>query len=113
MAAAIGLIAAGGLLWHSRGDGEHFSGVAFGDPGPMHVHGLGVNPADDALFIATHTGLYRVEKGKRKAQRVGNRYQDTMGFTIVGPNRFLGSGHPDANQAHGISAPAARPDRVD
>jgi len=27
--------------------------------------------------------------------RVADRYQDTMGFTVTGPNTFLGSGHPD------------------
>jgi hypothetical protein len=69
------------------------------DPGPIHVHGLGINPADRSLFIATHTGMFRVEEGETKAERVTNRYQDTMGFTIVGPNRFLGSGHPDVNEA--------------
>jgi hypothetical protein len=73
--------------------------VADSDPGPIHVHGLGVNPADRSLFIATHTGMFRVEDGETKAERVTNRYQDTMGFTIVGPNRFLGSGHPDVNEA--------------
>jgi hypothetical protein len=26
--------------------------------------------------------------------RVAGLYQDTMGFTIVGPDHFLGSGHP-------------------
>jgi hypothetical protein len=30
-----------------------------------------------------------------RATRVGSRRQDTMGFTVVGPDRFLGSGHPD------------------
>jgi photosystem II stability/assembly factor-like uncharacterized protein len=65
------------------------------DPGPVHVHGLGTNPRDGALFIATHTGLFRAARGESKARRVGDRYQDTMGFTIVGPDRFLGSGHPD------------------
>jgi photosystem II stability/assembly factor-like uncharacterized protein len=59
------------------------------------VHGLGVNPADGALFIATHTGLFRVSEGESSAVRVGDNYQDTMGFTVVGENRFLGSGHPD------------------
>jgi hypothetical protein len=39
--------------------------------------------------------MYRVGEGERTAERLGDRYQDTMGFTIVGPNRFLGSGHPD------------------
>lgn len=65
------------------------------DPGPVHVHGLGINPADRALFIATHTGTYRIPPGAKKAERVGDGRQDTMGFTVVGPNRFLGSGHPD------------------
>jgi hypothetical protein len=103
---AIGLIAAGALLWQSSGDEETFSGVPPADPGPVHVHGLGVNPADGALFIATHTGLYRVEPGERKAERVGGSYQDTMGFTIVGANRFLGSGHPDINEAREENLPS-------
>lgn len=59
-----------------------------------HVHGLGVNPADGALFIATHSGLFRSSEGSAVARRVGESSQDTMGFTVVGPNRFLGSGHP-------------------
>ena len=73
--------------------------VANSDPGPIHVHGLGINPADRSLFIATHTGMYRAGSGQKKAERLTNRYQDTMGFTVVGPNRFLGSGHPDINEA--------------
>jgi hypothetical protein len=104
--AAIGLIAIGVLLWQRDDGAEPLSDVAepvsslpATDPGPVHVHGLGVNPADDALFIATHTGLYRVDDGERKAKRVGDRLQDTMGFTIVGPDRFLGSGHPDLEEA--------------
>src|SRR5918992_1138649 len=69
-----------------------------GDPGPIHVHGLGINPADGALFIATHTGLFRAAEGERKARRVADRFQDTMGFSVVGPDRFLGSGHPDGRE---------------
>jgi hypothetical protein len=65
------------------------------DPGPIHVHGLGVNPRDGTLFIATHTGMWRVNADDNEAERVGDRLQDTMGFTIVGADRFLGSGHPD------------------
>ncbi|MBD0283273.1 MAG: exo-alpha-sialidase [Thermoleophilaceae bacterium] len=66
-----------------------------GDPGPVHVHGLGIDPRDGALFLATHTGLFRAPAGEVTAERVGDRFQDTMGFTVVGPNAFLGSGHPD------------------
>lgn len=61
----------------------------------MHVHGLGIDPADGALFIATHTGLFRVAPDASKAERVGDRRQDTMGFSVAGPGRFIGSGHPD------------------
>ena len=68
------------------------------DAGPIHVHGLGINPKDGALFVATHTGLFRAEEGQRKARRVADRFQDTMGFTVVGPDRFLGSGHPDGRE---------------
>ncbi len=62
--------------------------------GVEHIHGLGVDPADGVLYAATHTGLFRVP-GKGAAARVADRRQDTMGFTITGPNTFLGSGHPD------------------
>ena len=66
--------------------------------GPVHVHGLGINPADDSLFIATHTGLFRAAPDKEVSTRVADRYQDTMGFTVVGPDHFLGSGHPDPRE---------------
>lgn len=65
----------------------------FPEPGIEHTHGLGVDPADGVLYAATHFGLLRLEDGRM--QRVANRYQDTMGFEVVGPGRFLGSGHPD------------------
>jgi hypothetical protein len=72
--------------------------VVSGDPGPVHVHGLGVNPADGSLFVATHTGLFRAAPGETGTRRVADRYQDTMGFAVVGPDRFLGSGHPDGRE---------------
>ncbi|RBY75954.1 exo-alpha-sialidase [Blastococcus sp. TF02-09] len=67
------------------------------DVGMEHVHGLGVDPADGLLYAATHFGLFRVpEDGD--AERVADRYQDTMGFTVAGPNTFVGSGHPDLQE---------------
>jgi hypothetical protein len=61
----------------------------------VHVHGLGVDPKDGSLYIATHTGLFRSPKGGGSATRVGDSEQDVMGFSIPGRGRFLGSGHPD------------------
>jgi hypothetical protein len=98
----MGAVTAGALFWGSSSDGEEvaevFTGVPATDPGPIHVHGLGINPSDGSLFIATHTGLFRVGSDSRKAVRVADRFQDTMGFSVVGPDRFLGSGHPDARE---------------
>jgi hypothetical protein len=57
-----------------------------------HIHSLDVNPADDRLYVATHNGVFaHTENG---FQRVGEGTQDTMSFTIAGPDRFLISGHP-------------------
>lgn len=80
------------------GQASQSSRSAISQDGPNHVHGLGVNPADDALFVATHTGLFRVPDGETSARRVADRHQDTMGFAVVGGNRFLGSGHPDLRE---------------
>ncbi len=58
-----------------------------------HIHGLGVDPADGALYAGTHYGVYRLSS-ERAPERVGDIVQDFMGFTVAGPNHFLGSGHP-------------------
>jgi hypothetical protein len=76
------------------------------DPGVVHVHGLGINPRDGALFAATHTGLFAIGDGT--ATRVTERFQDTMGFTVVGPDQFLGSGHPDFRDTQ-LTVPNKRP----
>ncbi|WP_246088109.1 F510_1955 family glycosylhydrolase [Nocardioides albertanoniae] len=62
-----------------------------------HIHGLGVDPADGSLYVATHFGLFHVPYSG-KPTRVADRWQDTMAFTVVGPGHFLGSGHPDLTE---------------
>lgn len=78
--------------------GSARSDSAVVDGGASHIHGVGINPADGAVIIATHTGLFRAAPGEQRARRVGDRRQDTMGFTVTGPDRFLGSGHPDPRE---------------
>lgn len=63
-------------------------------PGVIHVHGLGINSGNGALYAATHSGLFAIPSQGR-AQRVAGRFQDTMAFTIAGSDSFLASGHPD------------------
>ncbi|MEV5765159.1 F510_1955 family glycosylhydrolase [Micromonospora sp. NPDC052213] len=75
-----------------RGDATSTGSSALGSGGLGHVHGLGVNPADGQLYVATHHGVVRFSGAE--ATRVGDGRQDTMGFTVAGPDEFLASGHP-------------------
>ena len=79
---------------------EEFTGVPLElqDPGPVHVHGLGYDLRRKILYIATHTGMFELADGAAKPTRIGDKHQDTMGFTLIKPNLFLGSGHPDARE---------------
>jgi photosystem II stability/assembly factor-like uncharacterized protein len=67
-----------------------------------HVHGIAVNPADGMLYVATHEGLFVLDENG-SAELVGESRQDIMGFTVIGPDHFLASGHP----APGQDAPAS------
>jgi hypothetical protein len=103
VAAAVALAGCGGGN-PSTSDGPPQAGTppqhgAPSDTSFQHIHGLGINPKDGTLMIATHTGLFRAAKGQQAAARVGASRQDVMGFTVVGPDRFLGSGHPDPRRA--------------
>ncbi|MCG3042705.1 exo-alpha-sialidase [Streptomyces sp. S1A] len=62
------------------------------EPGVSHIHGLGVNPGDGKLYVATHHGVIAVDDDG-SAERVSDT-ADYMGFTVAGPDTFLGSGHP-------------------
>lgn len=99
LALGVAVVLAVALLayWATRDDPE---GRAGGDR-IEHVHGLGVNPADGAVYAAAHNGLFRLGGGT--AKRVGEGNQDTMGFTVAGPDHFLASGHP----GQGGDGPAA------
>lgn len=57
-----------------------------------HVHGLAVDPADEALLIATHDGLF--ELGDGEVKRRGDFAADLMGFNVVDEARYVASGHP-------------------
>ena len=101
---AIGALVSGAGVIYLVQDGEGHPPVAAGsatslppvevETGVVHVHGLGVDPADGVLYAATHSGLFRLPLSG-PAVRVANRAQDTMGFSVVGPRTFIGSGHPD------------------
>ena len=100
---AAALVAATGLA-ACGGDGSGPAvGAGAGAPAQEtaaleHIHGLGVDPADGRLFIATHNGLFTAAEGETTPTQVGTSSQDIMGFSVVGPNRFVASGHPGLDQ---------------
>ena len=90
----VAVVAIGGFVFFTtRGD----DGTGTASAGMAHVHGLGVDPKDGALYAGTHYGLFRVS-GSGEATLVADRAQDFMGFTVVGPGHFLASGHPGDGQ---------------
>jgi hypothetical protein len=91
--AVVGVVALMG-----NGGSESGAVAASGAPlGMAHVHGLGVDPQDGALLAGTHYGAFRVGQDGR-VEQVGPT-QDFMGFTVVGADHYLASGHPGADQA--------------
>jgi hypothetical protein len=97
--AVVLLLAASLILAACGGDNSSGEGGASFAVEASHVHGLGSNPADEALFIATHGGLFRAAADSDAPSRVGEAGYDLMGFTVAGPDRFLASGHPPLAEA--------------
>jgi hypothetical protein len=98
--AALLVVSAGAIALGTRGgEGEGSAGPTGGEAARIaDVHGIGVNPADRALYIATHSGLFRSAEGESSATRVPALEQDLMGFSVAGPDRFVASGHPGPGQ---------------
>ena len=68
------------------------------------IGSLAVDPADGTLMIGTGLGLFRAEKGARKADRVVGELTTPDGagpvssnlvIRYAGPGDLIGSGHPD------------------
>lgn len=94
----------------AAGDAGERSGDRSGEPSApaetdaesaavSHIHGVGVDPADGTLYVATHEGVLAADESDPASwRRVGDR-ADYMGFTVIGPGHFLGSGHPEPGSA--------------
>lgn len=80
-------VAAGDTLPGSQGGDDGPSGLA-------HVHGVGRDPGDDSILLATHYGLWRVAEAG-EPELVGDHRHDLMGFSVVGAEHFVASGHPN------------------
>lgn len=94
--AVLAVLAVGGgaLLLGDGGSNEGTSASSGAPFGMAHVHGLGLD--DGELLAGTHYGAFRVAEDGSVTQ-IGPT-QDFMGFTVVGPDHYLASGHPGAGQ---------------
>ncbi len=96
-AIAVTALVAGCASGTGTGSGSGSGSEGAHPPEMEHIHGLGVDPADGVLYAGTHYGLFRIPVSGQPS-RVGDHVQDFMGFTVVGPNHFLASGHPGEGQ---------------
>jgi len=64
-----------------------------------HVHGVGIDPLDGRLYVATHHGLFRDGAAGLEKSVPQRPDRDLMGFLVAGPGVFLASGHPSAREA--------------
>ncbi|MDI9888094.1 exo-alpha-sialidase [Streptomyces sp. HNM0645] len=102
--AATAALALGLVLTACAGDSGTGTGTTAGETSASlhgHVHGLGTDPADGRLYVATHEGLFTPGKDGA-AERVSASADDFMGFTVAEAGTFLASGHP----ATGTGGPA-------
>lgn len=97
-AGLLGLAAIAGVAVALSADGEDSGGGGASAATIADVHGVGVDPSDGALYIATHSGLFRSARGESSARRVDAPEQDLMGFSVAGSDRFVASGHPGPGQ---------------
>src|SRR3954469_16132275 len=115
----LGLAVAGAIAWLAAGtDGagdEPSSDLSslrapWIDPDGIApiVGSLDVNPADQSLWLATNTGMWRLKRGASRPQRVTGRLDTAQGGGTIseqlvvrfqGPDRMLASGHPPAESS--------------
>lgn len=82
------------------------------DGDPPIIGSVTVNPADSTLFMATNTGLFRIQEGASKPERMvgtlrtpdgSGDVSESLVVRFTGPDTLLGSGHPAA----GVALPQA------
>ncbi|WP_328346635.1 F510_1955 family glycosylhydrolase [Streptomyces violaceus] len=66
-----------------------------------HIHGLGLDPADERLYVATHEGVYTPD-ASGEPELVGDSKDDFMGFIVAGDKTFYASGHPTSGGNKGL-----------
>jgi photosystem II stability/assembly factor-like uncharacterized protein len=78
------------------------------DGDPPYIGALSVNPADGALFLASNTGLFRIDEAGGEPVKVTGvlrtpdgegQVSEALVVDFTGPDELLGSGHPAAGSS--------------
>jgi photosystem II stability/assembly factor-like uncharacterized protein len=100
--AAILVAATAFILWPGEGAAfEPVDSIEY-EHSPNHLHGIGLDPENDRLYLASHFGLFALEDGQM--HQVGEERSDLMGFTINpnDPSEIFVSGHPQGGGNLGL-----------
>ena len=74
----------------------------------LHIHDLVVDSTTNRVFVATHSGLFRI--GRHSARTaVIDASDDVTAFAISSYGRYFAGGHPDLSQAGRFRAPDKPP----
>ncbi|HUP75591.1 MAG TPA: hypothetical protein VM282_21310 [Acidimicrobiales bacterium] len=74
----------------------------------LHIHDLAVDSANGEIFVATHSGLFRIGRDHKRAS-VLDASDDVTAFTISPDGRYFIGGHPDLSRVGRFQAPGKPP----
>jgi photosystem II stability/assembly factor-like uncharacterized protein len=82
-------------------DSEGSTGKSAAGTTVSHIHGVGLDPADQRLYVATHEGVHTPD-ANGEPELVGDSKDDFMGFTVAGDRTFYASGHTASGGNKGL-----------
>ncbi|MCF1593210.1 F510_1955 family glycosylhydrolase [Streptomyces muensis] len=101
LALALAACSEGGGSGGSENSADSTTGSSAAGTTVSHIHGLGLAPADQRLYVATHEGVHTPD-ADGKPELVGDSKDDFMGFTLADDKTFYASGHPTSGGNKGL-----------
>ena len=74
----------------------------------LHIHDLAVDSAAGEIFVATHSGLFRIGRDNKRVS-VLEASDDVTAFTISPYGRYFIGGHPDLSIVGRFQSPGKSP----
>lgn len=78
------------------------------DDEELHIHDLAVDSANGEIFLATHSGLFRIGRDHKRASVI-DASDDVTALTISPAGRYFIGGHPDLSIVGRFRSPGKPP----